>query len=149
MNLKMSKKAFIFLPDGVGLRNFALTNFNAIGKALGYEIVYWNNTPFKIKDELGFDELVIKNQQLHPMTTVFTRARKRSELNVFDQKFKETVYNTYNFSQSYKGIKNAFKSLYVDFLVAIKTRKSYRLFLAAYCFFASSSNSIYSAPPTQ
>ena len=35
----MSKKAFIFLPDGVGLRNFALTNFNAIGNALGYEIV--------------------------------------------------------------------------------------------------------------
>ena len=124
MNLKMNKKAFIFLPDGVGLRNFALTNFNTIGKALGYEIVYWNNTPFKIKDELGFDELVIKNQQLHPMTTVFTRARKRSELNVFDQKFKETVYNTYNFPQSYKGIKNAFKSLYVDFLVATKSSES-------------------------
>ena len=117
----MSKKAFIFLPDGVGLRNFALTNFNKIGKSLGYEIVYWNNTPFKIKDELGFDELKIEKQQLHPMTTIFTRARKRAELNVFDKKFIETVYNTYNFPQSYKGIKNAFKSLYVDFLVATKS----------------------------
>jgi len=117
----MSKKAFVFLPDGVGLRNFALTNFNEIGKSLGYEIVYWNNTPFKIKDELGFEELKIEKQQLHPMTTIFTRARKRAELNVFDKKFKETVYNTYNFPQSYKGIKNAFKSLYVDFLVATKS----------------------------
>jgi len=120
----MNKKAFIFLPDGVGLRNFALTNFNAIGTALGYEIVYWNATPFKIKDELGFDELRIENHHLHPMTTVFTRARKRSELNVFDKKFKETVYNTYNFPQSYKGFKNAFKSLYVDFLVATKSTES-------------------------
>lgn len=120
----MSKKAFIFLPDGVGLRNFALTNFNTIGKALGYEITYWNNTPFKIKEELGFDELKIENHQLHPMTTIFTRARKRCELNFFDKKFKETVYNTYNFPQSYKGIKNAFKSLYVDFLVSTKSSES-------------------------
>ena len=117
----MSKKAFIFLPDGVGLRNFALTTFNAIGKSLGYEITYWNNTPFKIKEELGYDEVVLTNHQLHPMTTVFTRARKRCELNVFDKKFNETVYNTYNFPQSYKGIKNIIKSLNVDFLVATKS----------------------------
>ena len=87
MNLKMSKKAFIFLPDGVGLRNFALTNFNAIGTALGYEMVYWNNTPFKIKEELGYDEVNITNHQLNPWTTVYTRARKRCELNVFDKKY--------------------------------------------------------------
>ena len=117
----MSKKAFIFLPDGVGLRNFALTNFNAIGTALGYEMVYWNNTPFKIKEELGYDEVNITNHQLHPWTTVYTRARKRCELNVFDKKFNETVYNTYNFPQSYKGIKNVIKSLNVDFLVATKS----------------------------
>ncbi|MCL9809080.1 glycosyltransferase family protein [Flavobacterium luminosum] len=117
----MNKKAFVFLPDGVGLRNFALTHFNPIGKALGYEIVYWNNTPFKIKEELGYEEVRITNQELHPWTTVYTRARKRCELNVFDKKFNETVYNTYNFPQSYKGIKNAIKSLSVDFLVATKS----------------------------
>lgn len=121
MNLKMSKKAFIFLPNGVGLRNFALTNFNTIGKALGYEIVYWNNTPFKIKEELGYDEVTITNHKLNSWTTVYTRARKRCELNVFDKKFNETVYNTYNFPQSYKGLKNAIKSLNVDFLVATKS----------------------------
>ncbi|MGL2988090.1 UDP-glycosyltransferase [Flavobacterium sp. RSSA_27] len=114
----MTKKAFIFLPDGVGLRNFALTKFNAIGTALGFEIVYWNNTPFKIKEELGFEEVLIENKKLHPLTTVYTRARKRAELNVFDKKFNETVYNTYNFPQSYKGLKNLIKSINVDFLVA-------------------------------
>ncbi|AND64665.1 UDP-glycosyltransferase [Flavobacterium covae] len=117
------KKIFIFLPDGVGLRNFALTNFNQIGKDLGFEIVYWNNTPFDIKKEIGYEEIKITNNKLHPFTTVFTRARKRTELNLFDKKYKETVYNTYNFPQSYKGFKNAFKSLYVDFLVVTKSNE--------------------------
>ena len=46
INLIMKKKVFIFLPDGVGLRNFALTQFKEIGEQKGYEIVYWNNTVF-------------------------------------------------------------------------------------------------------
>jgi len=125
----MNKKVFIFLPDGVGLRNFALTNFNTIGKKLGYEIVYWNATPFKIRDELGFDELMIENQNLHPLTTLFTSARKRCELNVFDKKFNEKVYNTYNFPQSYKGIKNALKSIYVNFLVYFKSSEDGVIYL--------------------
>jgi hypothetical protein len=58
----MQKKVFILLPDGVGLRNFALTQFNAIGKEKGFEIVYWNNTPFKIKEELGYDEVLLENK---------------------------------------------------------------------------------------
>ena len=43
----MKKKIFIFLPDGVGLRNFAFTRFNEIGKQKGYEIS---------KPKLKFDE---------------------------------------------------------------------------------------------
>ena len=117
----MQKKIFILLPDGVGLKNFALTQFNAIGKEMGYDMVYWNNTPFQIKKELGYEELPIENNQINPWTTVYTRARKRCELNVFDKKFNETVYNTYNFPQSYKGVKNAIKSINVDFLVATKS----------------------------
>lgn len=113
----MNKKVFIFLPDGVGLRNFALTSFNQLGVQKGFEIVYWNNTQFSTKDELGFEEVKIENHHLNPFTTIFTRARKRIELNIFDQKFDETVYNTYNFPQSYKGFKNAFKSILVHLIV--------------------------------
>lgn len=117
----MKKKVFVFLPDGVGLRNFALTNFEALGKQKGYDLVYWNATSFSIKEELGLEEVVLENKELHPLTLIYTRARKRAELNFFDKKFKETVYNTYTFPQSYKGLKNALKSLYVDFLVATKS----------------------------
>lgn len=119
----MNKKVFIFLPDGVGLRNFALTNFNAIGRQKGYEIVYWNNTPFDIQNEIGYTEVKITDNQLHPLTTIYTRARKRAELNLFDRKFNEKVYNTYNFPQSYIGLKSALKSLYVDFLVAVSSNE--------------------------
>ena len=113
----MNKKVFIFLPDGVGLRNFAFTGFKEIGESNHYNITYWNNTPFSIAKEIGFDELKIEDQSLHPLTTIFTRARKRMELNWFDKTFNETVYNTYNFPQSYKGVKNAVRSLMVDALV--------------------------------
>lgn len=113
----MKKKVFIFLPDGVGLRNFAFTQFKGIGEQKGYEIVYWNNTVFSLKDELDYEEVKIENHKLHKLTSIFTRARKRIELNIFDKKFKETVYNTYNFPQSYKGLSNAFKSILVDLLV--------------------------------
>ena len=113
----MKNKIFIFLPDGVGLRNFAFTKFKEIGDQKAYDITYWNNTPFSIKNEIGFDEVKIENQKINPLTTIFTRARKRIELNVFDKKFNETVYNTYNFPQSYKGFSNFFKSISVDVLV--------------------------------
>jgi hypothetical protein len=112
-----NKKIFIFLPDGVGLRNFALTQFKELGTQKGYDIVYWNNTVFSLKENLDYEEVKIENHQLHPLTTIFIRARKRIELNIFDKKFNEKVYNTYNFPQSYKGLKNALKSIMVDVLV--------------------------------
>lgn len=113
----MKKNIFIFLPDGVGLRNFALTSFKDIGERSGFDITYWNNTPFSITEKLGFKEVKIQEKSLHTLTTVYTRARKRIELNVFDKKFKEVVYNTYNFPQSYKGLTNFTKSFLVDILV--------------------------------
>lgn len=114
----MKKKVFILLPDGVGLRNFALTQFKELGEVNGFEIVYWNNTVFSLGENLGYNEVRIASNAVHGMTSVYSRARKRIELNIFDKKFKETVYNTYNFPHSYKGIKNALKSFTVDVLVA-------------------------------
>ena len=120
----MNKKVFVLLPDGIGLRNFAYTDFNKIGESKGYNITYWNNTPFSIEKETGFKELKLDNQTLHPLTSVYTRVRKRTELNVFDKKYNETVYNTYNFKQSTKGLKNLFKKLYVDALVFFNSNES-------------------------
>ncbi len=47
-------KIFIFLPDGVGLRNFAFTKFKEIGESQGFDIHYWNNTLFSLNESLEF-----------------------------------------------------------------------------------------------
>ena len=74
------KKIFILLPDGVGLKNFALTDFNKKGKELGYEVVYWNNTVFDINENLGYKEVRIKNHKTSVLTQILTRSKKRIEL---------------------------------------------------------------------
>ncbi|WP_396601582.1 CDP-glycerol glycerophosphotransferase family protein [Algibacter sp. R77976] len=115
----MKKKIFVFFPDGVGLRNFAFTDFKNIGENMGFDITYWNNTIFSLKDNLGFNELKIEDHSAHPLLPIYSRARKRAELNVFRNKFNDTVYPTYKFPFNYNGLKNIFKSLYAKWLIGI------------------------------
>lgn len=118
MKLK-NKNVFVFFPDGVGLRNFAYTDFKAIGEQMGFDIAYWNNTVFSLKDNLGFNEVKLENHQLHPLTPLYSRARKRAELNVSRETFNDDVYPTYKFPFNYKGLKNILKSLYVKYLIGL------------------------------
>lgn len=115
----MNKKVFVFFPDGVGLRNFAFTDFKSIGEKMGFDITYWNNTVFSLKDNLGFKEVKIEDHTAHKLLPLYTRARKRAELNVSKDKFHDEVYLTYKFPFNYKGLKNTFKSLYVKWLIGL------------------------------
>ena len=115
----MKKKVFVFFPDGVGLRNFAFTDFKSIGEEMGFDITYWNNTIFSLKDNLGFNEVKIEERTTHPLLPIYSRARKRAELNVSKDKFKDSVYPTYKFPFNYTGLKNTFKSLFVKGLVGL------------------------------
>ncbi|MEP4757458.1 MAG: UDP-glycosyltransferase, partial [Nonlabens ulvanivorans] len=82
MSIYNSKKSkiFILFPDGVGLRNFAFTQFKEIGEQQGFDITYWNNTVFSLEKELGYPELKIESTRIHPKTPVINHARKRVEL---------------------------------------------------------------------
>ncbi|WP_452220380.1 CDP-glycerol glycerophosphotransferase family protein [Lacinutrix salivirga] len=115
----MKKKVFVFFPDGVGLRNFAFTNFKSIGEQMGFDITYWNNTVFSLKDNLGFQEVTIEDHSQHPLTALYSRVRKRIELNVSRDKFNDDVYPTYKFPLNYKGLKNALKSSYISLLIGL------------------------------
>lgn len=117
----MSKKVFILFPDGVGLRNFALTDFKYEGEKQGVEVVYWNNTNFSIQDRLGFEEVVIEQRSTHPATAVYSRVRKHIELNVWEKKFKDSVYPTYKFPFSFKGSSNFVKSWVTKILIGLKS----------------------------
>ncbi|TDP59224.1 UDP-glycosyltransferase [Flavobacterium dankookense] len=104
-----SKKIFILLPDGIGLRNFAFTNFHKIGLEKGFDITFWNNTPFDIS-ELGYKEVKINNPKNHPLTEIYKNARKQIELNLFIKRFNDTTYNSYRFPFSTKTVKQKIKT---------------------------------------
>lgn len=104
-----NNKIFILLPDGIGLRNFAYSDFYKLGISNEFDVVFWNNTPFELSD-LGFSEIKITNSKNNPLTDVFKNARKQIELNLNIKKSSDLVYNTYRFPFSYKNIKSAIKS---------------------------------------
>ena len=107
------KKIFVLLPDGIGLRNFAYSNFNNIGVEQGFEVIYWNNTPFELHD-LGFQEIKITYAKTHPLTDTFKNARKQIELFLNTKKTNDPTYENYNFPFSYKNIKDATKSIAIQ-----------------------------------
>lgn len=104
-----NNKVFILLPDGIGLRNFAYTDFYKIGKELGFEITYWNNTPFNL-NPLGFNEIKISNSKNHSFTEIYKNARKHIELNLFVEKFNDQTYNSYRFPFGSKTFKQKIKT---------------------------------------
>ncbi len=110
-----NNKILILLPDGVGLRNFAYSNFYEIGIKEGLDIIFWNNTPFDVT-ELGFKEIKIQNSKSHPLTEIYKNARKQIELNLNVRRTKDSVYNTYRFSFSYSTASKAVKSIATQLL---------------------------------
>ena len=110
-------KVFIFLPDGVGLRNFAFTNFYNLGKQLGNNIVFWNNTKFLLNEELGINEIPVLKPKTHPLSDLYKRAKIIVELKQSYKKTKKEAFLNYIFPSSYKGVKNLVKSICVDVLV--------------------------------
>ncbi|MET3028155.1 UDP-glycosyltransferase [Flavobacterium sp. UW10123] len=113
-----TKKIFILLPDGVGLRNFAFSNFYKIGLEKNFDITYWNNTPFDLHS-LGFKEIKINNAKSNPLTDSYKNARKHIELNLNIKRENDKVYDTYRFPFGYKNVKIAFKSYFARFLISL------------------------------
>ena len=110
----MSKKILILLPDGVGLRNFAFTNFTSIGKEQGWDITFWNQTPFELS-KIGLNELKLEGKP-HFLTDLYKRAKIEAELDHFTAKFNESVYQEYKFPPKLKSFKEKLKWKIVQFL---------------------------------
>jgi hypothetical protein len=102
------KKIFILLPDGVGLRNFAFTSFVEIGEKIGWKVVFWNQTPFDLT-ELGYKEIKLIGKP-RAYTDLLKRAKISAELDYFEEKFDDQVYQSYKFPSSNKSIKSKIKN---------------------------------------
>ena len=110
-----NNKIFILLPDGIGLRNFAYSDFQCIGLQENFDVIFWNNTPFDLT-ELGFKEIKIQNSKSHPLTEIYKNARTKIELNLNIRRTKDRVYDSYRFPFSYATIPKAIKSLLIRLL---------------------------------
>ena len=113
-----NNKIFILLPDGVGLRNFAFTDFYKNGMAKGMDLVFWNNTPFDL-DKIGFEEIKLKKKQTGFFLEVLKNARKEIELNCNIRKSKDNVYDSYRFPFSYATLKSAVKSSVIRLVIQL------------------------------
>ena len=109
----MNKKVFVLVSDGVSLRNFAYTSFCALGIEQGYDVVFWNGTPFNL-EQLNLKEVKITNAKPNTFTDVLKTALIRTELNIFSKRDKDSIYQKYKFKLSYKTLKATIKSIFIQ-----------------------------------
>jgi hypothetical protein len=102
------QKIFILLPDGIGLKNFAFTNFHKIGSEKGFDITFWNATPFNL-ETLGFNEIKIDKPKTHPLTDFYKKAQIQIELNLNIKRAKNKIYDSYRFPFSKRNLKEVIK----------------------------------------
>ncbi|MUP44158.1 UDP-glycosyltransferase [Gramella sp. BOM4] len=109
MNLK---KVLVIIPDGVSLRNFLFTDFPKEARKAGIELIYWNATPYDISAE-GEKEIQL-NPKPKALTDLYKRAKINAELDHFQEKFNDPIYEKYRFEPNRNGLKNKIKNLVVD-----------------------------------
>lgn len=119
--LKNNKNIWVFLPDGVGLRNFAFGSFQKIADNKEMSLTYWNNTKFPLKEKLGLHEISIKNAKNHAISDLYKRAKTEIELTLSYRQSKNKAYLSYRFPLRYKGIKDSIKNIIVLFLKSTHT----------------------------
>lgn len=123
-----SKNIFILLPDGVGLRNFAFSKFYDLGKKYNHKITFWNNTPFPLS-EIGFNEITVPKNKIHPLTDILKNAIIQASLNWNAKKSSDSVYHSYKFLPNTVGVKNKIKNCAVSILTKYADSEKRILFL--------------------
>ena len=111
------KKVFVFLPDGVGLRNFVFGNFHKKAKEHNYYITYWNNTKYRIKHKTGYNEIKIVNAKNHFLSDLVKKAKTNIELNNSYKRTKDKAYLSYIFEVPNNSFKQLVKNLIVKYFI--------------------------------
>ncbi len=106
------KKVLVIIPDGVSLRNFLFTDFPQEARDAGIELIYWNATTFDISAK-GEKEIRL-NPKPKALTDLYKRAKINAELDHFQIKFNDPIYEKYRFEPNRNGLKNKMKNLVVD-----------------------------------
>jgi hypothetical protein len=111
------KKVLVFLPDGLGLRNFVFGAFKSHSLDYNLSQSYWNNTSYPIEKKLGGKEIKMNAAKNHFFSDIVKRAKKEIELNNSFNKSNNKAYLSYSFKPSSVGFKNKIKLVLVNFLI--------------------------------
>lgn len=118
-------KILILLPNGLGLRNFAYSNFLKHAKNNNLEVIFWNATSFDLS-KLELEEFKLKGKP-NFKTDLLKRARKIIELNHNIDKFNDPTYQFYNLKSNSKKIKDVLKQLLIWWYVKRYKKNLYGL----------------------
>ncbi|WP_298880762.1 UDP-glycosyltransferase [uncultured Polaribacter sp.] len=112
----MKKKILIFLPDGVGLRNFAFTDFYK-KMSVENDVVFLNNTGFPLEEKLGIKEVKLNNLKTHFLTDLIKSAKNNIELKQNFKKYNNKAYLSYIFPRKSKTFKQFVKNIIINFYI--------------------------------
>jgi hypothetical protein len=114
------KKVLIIIPDGVGLRNFAYTNFVSEAKKRKMEIVFWNNTDFDLKS-IDCESIQLPANKFHYLSDFVKQSKIELLLENFSKKFENQVFIKYilkNKIQTLKSLLKFFNLQLIKFLMS-------------------------------
>lgn len=117
------KKVLVLLSDGIGLKNFAYSKFHEASIKNDFEITFWNATSFKL-NAYGFKEIPLPLPKTHRLTDIFKTARKHIELNLFQKRFSDPVFETYKFPFKFNSLNKIIKSLICKGLIYFNNSES-------------------------
>lgn len=110
----MNNRILIITPDGVGLKNFGFSEIPSLLKKKGFDITFWNSTPFDY-DKLGIESIKLESS-IPSKTDLLKRAKIEIELDSFSNRFNTEVYQTYKFpvkANNFKAfLKNGISKFY-------------------------------------
>ncbi|MBN7812905.1 hypothetical protein J0A68_18255 [Algoriphagus sp. H41] len=123
-----TKKVLILIPDGVGLRNFAFSNFVKRAEEAGLEIVYWNNSSFGLAD-IGLTEVKTPKPRPHFLTDIVKRVKIENYIDWYAEEFEDQAFHDYKFnagkpSSAKDRVKAAFFSFFKMYLAGDRRKQS-------------------------
>lgn len=108
-----AKKIVILVPDGLGLRNFAYTDFYKQAQSRGHDVVFWHLTPFDVS-AMGYREIRIESPRMHIWTNILKILRIRYDIFSNIRRTRDEIYKCYLFKLPYRTFRESVKNLVVE-----------------------------------
>ena len=87
------------------------------------QISWWNMSGLPLDKSYTDKEVQLEEATPNKLTPIYTRARKRLELKIWEQSFKDPVYSTYTFPFRYNNLNGIIKSLFINSLIFLNSSK--------------------------